>query len=41
MDERRFEILTTTFVSRFHTFFVIKFESKQFCEIVVVNSLND
>ena len=40
MDERRFEILATTFVSRFYAFYVIKFESKQFCEIFVVNSLN-
>ena len=40
VDERRFEILTTTFVPRFYAFFVIKFESMQFCQIFVVNPLN-
>ena len=30
----------TNFISRFYAFYVIKFESKQFCEIFVVNSLN-
>ena len=40
MDERRFEILTTTSVSRFFAFYVIKFELKKFCEIFVANSLN-
>ena len=40
LNERRFEILRTIFVSCFCAFYVIKFESKQFCEIFVVNSLN-
>ena len=40
MDERRFEILATAFVSRFYAVYVIKIESKQFCEIFVVNFLN-
>ena len=40
VDERRFEILTTAFVSRFMNFYVIKFESKLFCDILVANSLN-